>query len=256
MNVAAYLNRIGYMGSTEPSLETLRGLHHAHLMTVPFENLDIHLPRRIELNLDRIFTKIVHERRGGFCYEINGLFAALLKALGFEVHLLSARQTLPDGKRGPAFDHLLLLVNMGQPWIADVGAFREPYRVDEERCEIDGRCARISQRGDEYILASKYSTGDWADSWAFTLEPKDFREFAGMCHYHQTDPESHFMRNRICSRATTDGRISLTNDLFIRSDAHSRTEEAVESGAEWHRILREQFGIVVPGATADRSAAG
>lgn len=246
MNTTTYLERIGYSGPTEPTLETLRGLHRAHLMTVPFENLDIHLPRRIELDTGRIYEKIVNERRGGFCYEVNGLFAELLRSLGFTVRLLSARYVTQDGGRGPAFDHLLVMVELGQPWIADVGAFREPYRLDEERCELDGRCSRISQRGDEYILARKDFAHDWADNWAFTLEPRQFEEFAGMCHYHQTDPASHFMRNRICSRATADARISLTNDLFITTDAHSRTEQPVDDAGEWQRILREQFGVVLP----------
>lgn len=256
MNIVSYLARINYTGPTAPALETLRGLHHAHLMAVPFENLDIHLPRKIELDAGRIFEKIVNERRGGFCFEINGLFAELLRSLGFTVRLLSAQYVLQDGGRGPAFDHLLVMVELEQPWIADVGAFREPYRLDEERCEIDGRCTRISRRGDEYIMARKDTTHDWADNWAFTLEPRRFEEFAGMCDYHQTDPESHFMRNRICSRATVDGRISLTNDLFITTDAHSRSEEPVESGAEWHRILREQFGVILPDVTGGTSAAG
>lgn len=248
MNTTTYLERIGYTGPTTPTLETLRGLHHAHLTAVPFENLDIHLSRRIELDICSIYEKIVNGRRGGFCYEVNGLFAELLRSLGFTVRLLSARYVTQDGGRGPAFDHLLVMVEMEQPWIADVAAFREPYGLDEERCELDGRCSRISQRGDEYILARKDIAHDWADNWAFTLESRRFDEFAGMCHYHQTNPDSHFMRNRICSRATADSRISLINDLFITTDAHSRTEQPVKDVREWERMLREQFGVVLPAA--------
>src|SRR5690242_9417454 len=110
MDIAAYLQRIGYSGSRVPSADALRALHVAHLQAVPFENLDIHLRRPISLDPERLFQKIVLERRGGFCYELNGLFAALLRALGFQVTYLSASDAHADGGYGPPFDHLALLV--------------------------------------------------------------------------------------------------------------------------------------------------
>ncbi len=114
MDHEAYLLRIGYQGSLEPSIETLRGLQRAHLFSVPFENLDIHLKREIRLDENAFFEKIVKHRRGGFCYELNGLFSRLLQQLGFQVTLLSARVT-ENGKIGQEFDHLVLLVQLEQP---------------------------------------------------------------------------------------------------------------------------------------------
>src|SRR5574341_1574684 len=142
MNAAAYLERIAYSGSREPNLQTLQTLHRAHLLAVPFENLDIHLGRPIVLDQDKLFEKIVLERRGGFCYECNGLFGALLREMGFQVTLLSARVRISDGSGfGPEFDHLVLRVELGEPWLADVGyggGFREPLRLVENLEQVQG----------------------------------------------------------------------------------------------------------------------
>src|SRR4051812_21511122 len=113
----AYLARIGYAGSLAPTIETLRALHRAHLHAVPFENLDIHLGRPIKLDRGAFFRKIVGERRGGFCYELNGLFADLLAFLDFDVSLLSARVAREAGGFGPEFDHLAVLVHAGGRWL-------------------------------------------------------------------------------------------------------------------------------------------
>src|SRR5262245_27861823 len=126
--IDAYLGRIGYTGSRAPTLEVLRALHRAHLYAVPFENLDIHAGRRIVLDQDALFQKVVTHRRGGFCYELNGLFAALLRKLGFDVTLLSGR-VHNDGGFGPEYDHMTLLVKLDGRWLADVGfgsSFHDP----------------------------------------------------------------------------------------------------------------------------------
>src|SRR5688572_4403214 len=111
----AYLERIGYRGPRDPTIATLRELHHTHLMSVPFENLDIHLGREIVLDEQRMLAKLVGERRGGFCYELNGAFASLLRAIGFEVTMLSARVAKSAGGFGPEFDHLLLRIELDEP---------------------------------------------------------------------------------------------------------------------------------------------
>src|SRR5436853_6959712 len=115
MNVAAYLQRINYNGPMKPTAETLRHLHRAHLLTVPFENLDIHLGREIVLDAERIVAKVVEQRRGGFCYELNGAFAGFLVALGFDVKMLAAGVGRADGSFGPLFDHMALLVQLDEP---------------------------------------------------------------------------------------------------------------------------------------------
>ncbi len=120
MDVAAYLQRIGYDGPCKPTAEVLRQLHRAHMLAVPFENLDIPLGRPIVLSLPLLFEKIVQRRRGGFCYELNGLFAWLLQEIGFSLTMHSAR-VFSEGRPGPDFDHMLLLVGTDEKLGADVG---------------------------------------------------------------------------------------------------------------------------------------
>src|SRR5882672_2815396 len=128
-----YLSRIGATLPSAPTLEVLRDLHVRHLRSVPFENLSIHLAERIELEEEVLVDKIIRRRRGGFCYELNGLFASLLSALGFQVTLLAARVSGDDRRFGPLFDHLALVVDLDERWLVDVGFgsyITYPLRLD------------------------------------------------------------------------------------------------------------------------------
>ncbi len=156
MDTAAYLKRINYSGSLEPTAETLRDLQVAHLLTVPFENLSIHAGEPIVLEENALFTKIVERRRGGFCYEANGLFAALLRALGFEVAMLAAGVAKSQGGFGPQFDHMTLVVTLSDRWLVDVGfgdSFLEPLLLDTREEQVQGtRAFRIVDDNDHLIL--------------------------------------------------------------------------------------------------------
>jgi N-hydroxyarylamine O-acetyltransferase len=135
MDISKYLERINYHGSPESTVETLQALHEAHLLSVPFENLDIALGREIVLDEAALWRKIVEHRRGGFCYELNGLFVLLLRALGFQVDMLSAEVAGSTGEFGPEFDHMTLLVHLEKDWIADVGfgdSFRRPLLLQAD----------------------------------------------------------------------------------------------------------------------------
>jgi N-hydroxyarylamine O-acetyltransferase len=247
-DVSAYLDRIRYTGPTDPSAETLRALHRAHLFSVPFENLDIHLGRKILCDEDRFLHKIIDERRGGLCYELNGAFAALLRELGFQVTLLAAGVTRADGSDGPEFDHLTLRVELEEPWLADVGfgdSFLEPLRLqpDLDQAQI-GRIYRLTQV-QEVVGMEVWTRDRWKRQYAFTLQPRQLAEFAPMCHYQQTSPDSHFTQNRICSRATPDGRVTLTNGKLIETRNESRQERTITE-EEWTVGLRDLFGVVLP----------
>lgn len=248
-DVPSYLARIGYTGSTSPTLETLRAIHYAHLLSVPFENLDIALGRKIVLDEDAFIQKIVERRRGGFCYELNGAFAALLRAMGFRVTLLSARAARSDGSESPEFDHLTLRVDLGEPWLADVGfgdCFLEPLQIQPgvEQTDPAGVC-RIVNRAERLLLEKKQSDGTWKGQYSFTLQPHRLEEFAGMCGYHQTSPESPFTQNRICSRATRNGRITLAGMKLIVTENGRRQERVLGSEDEWQGVLRERFDVVL-----------
>lgn len=248
----AYLKRISYTGSLDPTAGTLRALQVAHLLTVPFENLSIHAGEPIVLETEALFTKIVERRRGGFCYEANGLFAALLRALGFDVRMLSAEVANAEGSFGPAFDHMALMVTLQQRWLVDVGfgdSFREPLLLDERGEQVQGRRAfHILPDGPYLILMQRDDGDEWKPQYRFTLRPHEYADYAEMCRYHQTSTQSHFTRARICSRATGEGRITLSEMRFIKtSDEGVREERTLESQEEYAAALLEHFGIVMTG---------
>ncbi len=249
MDVAAYLRRINYDGPVAPTAETLRRLHVAHLLCVPFENLSIHWREPITLTDEALFEKIVGRRRGGFCYELNGLFAALLRALGFDVAMLSAGVMNGGGEFGPDYDHMALLVTLGERWLADVGfgdSFREPLLLDHAGEQVQGGDAyRIRGTGEHLLLERRDGNGAWQPQYRFTLRPYQYRDFAEMCLYHQTSPESPFTRRRTCSLATADGRFTLTGTRLITTAGGERQEQALAGEDECAAVLRERFGITL-----------
>jgi N-hydroxyarylamine O-acetyltransferase len=245
----AYLDRINYTGSTQPTAETLRALHRCHMFTVPFENLDIGLGRRIVCDEDAFIRKIVRQRRGGFCYEMNGAFAALLRELGFRVTLLSARALRADGSSGPDFDHLMLRVDLDEAWLADVGfgdSFVEPLRLASGLEQVqDGHKFRITEQADWLHVERAEPDGVWKGQYAFTLTPRSLDEFAPMCEYHQTSPESTFTRKRVCTKATPDGRITLADQKLIVTRNGKKEVQPLASEEEWRAALKENFEIVL-----------
>ncbi len=250
MDVTAYLKRIKYSGSLAPTAETLCDLQVAHLLAVPFENLSIHARQPIVLDDNALFTKIVEHRRGGFCYEVNGLFAALLRALGFKVEMLSAGVANAEGGFGPDFDHMALMVTINERWLADVGfgdSFIEPLLLDERDVQRQGgRTYKIVREGDYLILMQRENEGEWKTQYRFTLQPYEYADYAEMCWYHQTSPQSPFTQRRICSRATEEGRLTLSEMRFITTSKNDeRQEQILASQEEYEAMLREHFGIII-----------
>lgn len=251
MNVDAYLKRINYDGPREVSAETLRALQVAHLMSVPFENLSIHAGEPIVLDQDALFTKIVEQRRGGFCYECNGLFAGLLSALGFNVVMLGAGVAHATGGFGPIFDHMTLMVTLDERWLVDVGfgeSFVEPLLLDSRSDQVQGtRSFRLADEDDHVVLMVRNDGEDWQPQYRFTLQPYTFPDYEAMCRFHQTSPESHFTKNVVCSRATADGRITLSGMRYITTSGPQRVrdERTLSSREEYDRVLRDEFGVVM-----------
>ena len=251
MNIDAYLKRISYSGSLEPTADTLRDLQLAHLLTVPFENLSIHSGEPIVLEENALFGKIVERRRGGFCYEANGLFAGLLRALGFEVAMLGAGVANSQGEFGPNFDHMTLMVTLSDRWLVDVGfgdSFLEPLLLDSRAEQVQGtRRFKIVDDHDHLILLRRNLDADWEPQYRFTLQTYSFADYEEMCQFHQTSPDSHFTKGRICSRATADGRVSLSEMRLITTSGpkQRRDERTLKDRDEYDRVLRDQFGIVM-----------
>src|SRR5262245_26196567 len=237
MDVEAYLKRIDYRGPLQQDFETLRQLHLAHLLQVPFENLSIHAREPIVLNDTALFEKIVTRRRGGFCYELNGLFAALLRELGFEVAMLSAQVANDQGEFSRDFDHMTLMVGIKPArWLADVGfgdSFIEPLALETERENRQRESTyRIVCQNERMLLEQAKDSG-WKPQYRFSLIPYQYSDYVEMCQYHQTSPDSHFTRQRICSRLTTRGRISLSDMRFIVIEDAQREVRVITNQDEY-----------------------
>ncbi len=244
-----YFARIGMEATgAAPDLAGLKLLQRQHLLNVPFENLDIHWKRPIVLDTDKFYEKIVKENRGGFCYELNGLFNELLRETGFETRLLSARVATAEGGFSPEYDHLAILVMIGEmQYITDVGfgSFAtEPLQfAGGEEQEDEAGMFMIRRQEDEYFDVAKKEGDAWRSEYMFKPFGRDLSEFSGMCAFHQTSPESHFMKHKVCSILTTGGRKTLTDEKFIVSENDRRIETVVESDEQFTNILATEFGI-------------
>ena len=260
-----YLQRIGYAGAADSTVETLASLSRAHLLTVPFENLDIVRGREILLDPARVYEKVVTGRRGGFCYELNGMFALLLRDLGYEVDLLAMQFTEAEGY-GPERDHLTLLVRVpgtDDRWLVDVGGGRHSFVTPivlgdpaEQPHRHDGAVHRIDPgAADFWHLWRKELDGDWQELYRFTLQPYQWQDFAPMCRHHQTSPESPFTQGQWCTKLTPSGRITLRDGLLTITDPvhRRRTEERLPDQAMIDAVLRDQFGIDINATATSRS---
>lgn len=247
MDIDAYLDRLGVPAGERPppDLDTLRLLHRAHLRTVPFENLDVHLGERLQLADEALLDKIVRRRRGGICYELNGAFAVLLRALGFEVSLLAARVFTDEGELGIPFDHLVLRVDLDEPWLADVGFGAHsdlPLRLDERGVQQDpaGEFRVVPVPGPDGDL-DVYSE----DKPAYRLERRAHRldAFRSGAWWHSTSPLSPFTQGLMCTLRRPDGRITHTGERLIETTGDAREVREIGGDAEALELLRAHFGV-------------
>ncbi|POX47081.1 acetyltransferase [Streptomyces sp. Ru71] len=258
----AYLRRLGTQRPARPTDDALRDLHLRHLRTVPFENLSIHLAEEIVLEEKRLVDKVVAARRGGFCYELNGAFGALLTALGFDVTLLAGRVYGEGERPGIPYDHLALRVRTvdGGDWLADVGFGAHshlPLRLAERGEQPDpGGVFRIAEAGPDAagVRGGDRRPGGAADldvlrdgrpQYRLEVRPRVLGDFVTGAWWHSTSPRSHFVQSLVCSRLTEDGgRVTLSGRRLTTTAADgARRERELGEDTEVLATYREVFGI-------------
>jgi N-hydroxyarylamine O-acetyltransferase len=245
MNVTAYLQRIRADAPASPDLAALAYLQLCHLLAVPFENLSVVHREPIVLEELRLYNKIVIQCRGGFCYELNGLFAWLLRHLGYQVDRIAAEVYSQNRQEfGPPFDHMALVVHLERPYLVDVGfgdSARKPLALPDGRGEDASGAYRVKEC-DGALFLQKQTPAGWSPQYRFTLAPHELADYAPMCVYHCTSPGSHFTRGWFCSRATPDGRITLTSDELVVTTAGVKTRTPVAPN-EHAGLLRRHFDL-------------
>ena len=247
--VKEYLERIGVKESEiRIDLPTLKLLQRRHLLSIPFENLDIHWKRPIVLNTEKFRSKILAEGRGGFCYELNGLFNDLLVSLGFRTRLISAR-VFNGTEHGPEFDHAAIIVKIGsEEFLTDVGfgAFTsEPLKVVPGEKQQDANGIFVIRKLDEkYLEVAKLDGSSWRSEYIFENVARRLSDFTEMCDFQQYSPNSHFRKGKLCSIMTETGRKTLTEKSLIVTSNGEKKETHVNSEAEFNRLLAAEFGIV------------
>lgn len=249
LDIDAYLARIGFEGDPKPDTGTLRALHRAHVAAIPFENLEIMLGRGVPLDLPALQDKLVRRRRGGYCYEHNLLFAAVLERIGFRVRGLGARVRLGTSSLLPV-THMLTRVrgDGDEDWLCDVGfgaaGLREPMplRAGAQVPQGSWEFALKEEAEGVWVLAGRGSD-EWRDLYAFTLEQRHPVDYVVMNHYTSTHPRSAFIRRPVVQRAASRAQHMLTGaDLVIASADGQRLERAVRAD-ELTSVLDREFGI-------------
>jgi N-hydroxyarylamine O-acetyltransferase len=252
MDTNQYLKRIHYSGERTPTLEVLSELQKNHLLHVPFENLDIY--NKIKIDLRDTYDKVVIRNRGGFCYELNGLFYQLLKDLGFPVKMVSARVFDKEKGFGPEYDHMAIITTIGHDnYLVDVGfgefAFH-PLKIESGLESHDPRGLFRMETTDNinFVVKKKNPEGDFMREYLFSAMERQSEDFANMCAYHQTNPESHFTQKRICTLPTEEGRITLTGNTLKIKAYGNLTEKQLANEAEVQQVLAHYFLIKTQGS--------
>jgi N-hydroxyarylamine O-acetyltransferase len=247
-NLDSYFERINYKGNMEVSEDTLRGLHIAHTLNVPFENLDVFYKKPILLDGASLYKKISKERRGGYCFEMNGIFSLVLEEMGFKVTNLLAKVTI-DGIHYTTKTHQAILVETGgTKWLADVGFGNDgliaPLLLEEnrEQKQFAHTYRLIKDATLGYVLQKKNEDG-YYPLYAFTLEACSPEDFLMSNHFTSTFPGSFFLTMRMCTMPTKDGRITLTDAHFKVVDKNDVLDTPIVNEHEFIAILKERFGL-------------
>jgi N-hydroxyarylamine O-acetyltransferase len=251
MDVDNYLKRIGLDRPARPDLAALVAIHRAHLLAIPYENLDVQLRRPVGLDPAAIFDKIVRRGRGGWCYEMNGLLDWALRELGFRVTRCAGavlRETRGDGAIG---NHLVLKVELDEGlYLADVGfgdGAIDPIRIVPGEFTSHGFHFQLSQVDDDWWRLSSFVKGG-VDSFDFALHAAAESLFAGQCRLLQTSADSSFVKNLVVQHHTPAGVTTLRGRVLRWTTPVGKTERLLESADDLTAALKDEFSLDVPEA--------
>lgn len=249
IDVEAYLRRIG-LAQEKPTLKYLKALQKAHLLSIPFENLDIHYKTKIILDYQKVFRKVVSQRRGGFCHELNGLFYHLLYHLGFDCHIIAAKFWDKEKEQfGRPFEHMAIIVSMDdEMWFIDVGfgdGPTSPIRIKKELVQIDyTKYWKIETDPDEnFILKVSEDASHFQTRIHFTTEERQLIEFIEICEFQQTSIESPFTQKKMITQLTSEGRVTLTDRKLKVLALGEVSETPILHEDEFLSKLEHHFGI-------------
>lgn len=245
-----YLSRIGFSGEARLDGATLRELHRRHVEAIAWENLDVYCGRPVTRDPLRAFEKIVERRRGGWCYEMNGLFAWMLEGLGFTVTRVAAgvmRETMGDAMLG---NHLALLVPLDRIWLADVGlgsGLAEPIPLAEGEYRQRFATYRLEHLGGTWWRFHNQAHA-MPPSFDFSTELTDEAKLEERCRWLQTDAASPLLGSAVVQRHFPDHLLSLIGSRRLRLDADGETSHQIADGDAYARTLEQSFGIALDGA--------
>lgn len=245
MQLQSYLDRIGYSGPIEPTLACLRAVHRCQAMTVPYEDIDVQLGVPLTIGIEAIYDKIVTRRRGGWCYELNGILCWALTEIGFDVTRVAGgvlRETVGDWAIS---NHLVLLVKLDRTYLADLGlgdAIREPIPLAAGTYRQGSLAFGLEYLPDCYWRFRNHGFG-YPPSADFKAEPADEAALAGRCQWLQTAAESRFVQNLIVQRMEPEAVLALTGRVLRRKTADGQDKTLLNSPAELAATLEREFGI-------------
>lgn len=250
MELQAYLDRIGFVGRPEPDLATVRRIQRGHLEQIPYENLDVQLGRRVTLEPADAFAKLVTAERGGWCYEMNGVFCWALESVGFRVMPMTGAVLRAQRGDTAIGNHLALTVELDEPYLVDVGLGdgpSEPIPLREGSYRQGWRTVRLESLAEGWWRFHNHEQA-FTGSFDFQRRPADWDLLGRQCHWLQTSPDSRFVQNLVCLRHQSDGVVALVGRVLKRVNQGGIVDQLLESPEAHAEALTAQFGIRLPQA--------
>jgi|SRR5699024_563940 len=244
LDLNKYLKRI-HACRQQNTLDHLKTLQFLHMKHVPFENLDVIRKVPIYLNLEQIYKKIVDNNRGGYCYELNGLFHWLLTNLGYNARLIAATVMRPDGQFAKANTHVAIVVSLDQYYLVDVGfgsSQLQPIALNGDAYEDISGVYKVEKVSDSFYDLMKKDSTSWRIMYRFSLEEKILQDFHEGVVFNQVSPESTFTHHDLVTKATDTGRITLS-DHTLTTTKHKKQTKTTLSSSEKEKVLQDIFGI-------------